>query len=323
MPALHGLQLYLDAASADALAPWLDADSAPSTNPAIAVEVLADPSEPAPIVQEVLLEEAVGWLGRTAHGLAVGNREDAWFTIEQSPPRIRGVLGRRAGSPATRELLLGALVVALRAMGVHGVHAGAVAYRDQALVLVGDSGAGKSTTATALISVGCHYLSDDGLLIRERAADVELLPLFSSFRLTEQSLRCFDALRPYASKSIVEDKWKLDVCSAFPGQQLPHWLGPKTLLFLERAVGQRSSLRPVSPAEAVGLLIAQSNALSLTCHPDPRSHLDLLARLVSVARIAKLELGGEWLSDPSAAARALLEQVHSLPSARERPSGAS
>jgi len=39
------------------------------------------------------------------------------------------------------------------------------------------------------------------------------------------------------------------------------------VLFLGRAAGKSSSLQPLSQAEAVGLLIAQSNALSLECHP--------------------------------------------------------
>jgi hypothetical protein len=313
-PVLHGVRLSLNAASAKALAPWLDSNPALASGPTIEVELLVDASEAAPAVLETFIEEPVGWLGRTASGLVVGNHEQAWFTIEDSPPRIRGVLGR---SEAARELLFAALIVALRSMGVYLVHAAAVSLDDQALVLIGDSGAGKSTTAIALVSAGCSYIGDDGCLIRHCSGDVELLPLWSSFRLTDQSLASFSALRPHSSKLVSDEKWKLNVLAAFPDRHLPHWLGRKTLLFVGRSAQHSSSLQSLSQAEAVGLLIAQSNALSLGCHPNPRAHLDLLARLVSVAHIARLQLGTEWLTDHAGAASRLLEQARSF----SRPGG--
>jgi hypothetical protein len=304
---LYGVRVSLDAASADALAPWLEGspDSADSS-PTVDVEILADKNTAPPAVLDLLLEEPFGWLGRTSTGLVVGNREHAWFAIEGSPARVRGVLGKNESSEATGELLLGALIVALRAIGVYAIHAAALARDDQALVLVGNSGAGKSTTATALVSAGCKFIGDDGFLIRKRSGDVELLPLWSFFRLNDDSLASFGGLKPHSSKRAGDHKWKLDVLAAFPERRLSHWLGRKRVLFLERAAGKNSSLQPLSQAEAVGLLIAQSNALSLECHPDPRGHLDTLARLVSVADVARLELGTEWLSEPVAAANKLL-----------------
>lgn len=304
---MYGVRVSLDAASADVLAPWLEpsGDSAASS-PTIEVRLLADPTTAPPAILNLLLEEPFGWLGRTSQGLVVGNSQCAWFAIEGSPPKVHGVLGESGGTEAARELMLAALVVALRAIGVYAIHAAALADGERAIVLVGDSGAGKSTTAIALVSAGCKFIGDDGFLIRERAGDVELLPLWSYFRLNDDSLASFGTLKPHTSKRADDNKWKLDVLAAFPERHLSHWLGPKTVLFLGRAAGERSCLRPLSQAEAMGLLIAQSHALSLECHPDPRRHLDLLARLVSVAQVARLDLGTEWLSEPGAAANRLL-----------------
>ena len=97
--------------------------------------------------------------------------------------------------------------------------------------------------------------------------------------------------------------------SAFPGQFLGQWLGPTTLLFLARSTQRASTLSPLSLAEATGLLIAQSGALTLECHPNPHQHLDLLARLASRSTFARLELGSEWLEDPSSAAQSLCARV--------------
>ncbi len=306
---LHGVRLSLDSASAGALAPWLDPISDVASGPIVEVEVLTDGTQRAPTVLELFLEEPGGWLGRTSSGLLVGNHEHAWFTIEGSPPKIRGILGF---SEATRELLLGALIVALRSMGVYGIHAAAVCFEEQMLLLVGNSGTGKSTTATALVCAGARYLGDDGCLIRERSGDVELLPIGSSFRLTNHSLASFSALSAHTSKLASEQKWKLDVFAAFPERRLSHWLGRKTLLFLERSGADSSCLQPLSQAEAVGLVIAQSNALSLRCHPNPRGHLDLLARLVTVSRIARLQLGTDFLTDPLGAVDRLVFLARSL-----------
>ena len=322
MPALYGVRVSLNEASAKALAPWLDGSPGLASGPVVPIEVL-EGAQVAPTVLERFIVERAGWLGRSESALVVGNDDGAWFVIDSAPVRVSGVLGRAERGDATRDLLLGALLVALRSLGVYAIHSAAVSFDDQALLLLGDSGAGKSTTATALVTAGCKYLGDDALLLRRNGGDVELLPLWSTFRLTEQSLAAFSSLRAHGQKVAEEEKWRLDVQLAFPNRFLSHWLGHKTVLFLRRSGAAHSVLRAVSKAEAVGLLIAQSSALGLACHPNPREHLDLLAQLAAVANVAQLELGTEWLSDPSGAGHRLLEQTRALWHARELRSEAS
>jgi hypothetical protein len=313
VPVLHGVRLLLDAASAQVLSPWLEEGPGPFNGPTIEIQVRRHETRAAPAIVDMLADERTAWLGRTATGLLVRNHEGSWLAIEGDPPVVRGVLALAGEDGATRDLLLTALLIALCSIGVYALHAAAICIDDDALVLLGGSGAGKSTTATALVSAGCRYLGDDGILIRERSGDVELRALWSSFRLTDQTLSSFRGLRPHVSKLVTDQKWKLDASSAFPDRQLAEWLGPKTLLFLGRSTQRASALLALSQAEAVGFLIAQSNALGLECHPNPRQHLDLLAQLTNRARIARLELGGEWLEDPLGAAGRLLEAVRSFP----------
>ncbi|HET7541982.1 MAG TPA: hypothetical protein VFK05_19050 [Polyangiaceae bacterium] len=195
-----------------------------------------------------------------------------------------------------------------------------MSFDQHALLLIGESGAGKSTTATALVRAGCGYLGDDGVLIRQRPGDVELLPLWSSFRLTDQSLGSFETLRSHSSKLAGEEKWTLNARAAFPDRFLSHWLGRKALLFLGRSGKADSFVQPVAQAEALGLLIAQSRSFSFECDPGARRHLDLLAQLVRVAHSARLQLGTEWLVDPDGSAQRLLERAQSLfraPDARD------
>jgi len=267
-------------------------------------------AEPLPVL-EFLVKEREAWLGRTARGLLIGGVDRAWFSIEGSPAVVRagGLPDHVEPNDKTRALLLVALIAALRTTGVYELHAGVVCGEDSALVLLGESGAGKSTTTAALVSSGYDYLGDDEVLLREVEQSTELLAYWPKFRLTEQVLPSFVALKPHLSPLIANPKWELDAASAFPGRGLSHWRGPCTLLFLSRSAEQSSRLLPIGLSEATGLLIAQSTALGLACHPNPREHLDLLAHFARRARRARLELGREWLLDPIGAAHRLTESL--------------
>lgn len=55
-------------------------------------------------------------------------------------------------------------------------HAGAVAQNEQALVLCGDSGQGKSTLTFGLVAAGCAYLADDHVPLHRNGRDVMAFP---------------------------------------------------------------------------------------------------------------------------------------------------
>jgi hypothetical protein len=312
VPSVHGISLAVDQVTHQTLHPWLDRIDAPPGSPT--VEVRLTRQRTMPKVLDFVIREPNAWLGRTASGLLIGGVGEAWFSIEGAPPIIccGGLRAKLDPSDGERIRLLDALVAALRTIGVHTLHAGVVCTDEAALILLGDSGSGKSTTATALVSDGCHYLGDDEVLLRESAGALELLSFWPAFRLTERVLGAFMWLRSHLSKADTDPKWELRTAEAFPGQQLHSWQGPTVLLFLARSAAECSRLAPITLSEATGLLIAQSTALGLDCHPNPREHLQLLARLAHLARCARLELGREWLSDPIGAARRLKEAVRSL-----------
>ncbi|HEX6062812.1 MAG TPA: hypothetical protein VFZ04_01270 [Longimicrobiales bacterium] len=66
--------------------------------------------------------------------------------------------------------------VALLQKGIESLHASAVAIAGKAIVLVGDSGYGKSTLTAALIQLGAQLITDDLLVLQERAGSYEALP---------------------------------------------------------------------------------------------------------------------------------------------------
>ena len=60
----------------------------------------------------------------------------------------------------------------LRLRGVTTMHASAVCVDGKAIAFVGPQGAGKSTTAAALLSRGCPVITDDVLAMHEHASEV-------------------------------------------------------------------------------------------------------------------------------------------------------
>jgi len=55
-------------------------------------------------------------------------------------------------------------------------HAGCVALNDQALIICGDSGRGKSTLTFGLVAAGCDYLGDDHVPLHRNGKDVVAFP---------------------------------------------------------------------------------------------------------------------------------------------------
>lgn len=279
------------------LDPWLDQAAPPATNPCIAVDLV---DAPLPSGVDVQVREDTAWLGRTPNAVFVGDYGSGWFSVTGTPPAVCGNLSWIDGAPSIR-LLEDALLVALRALGVYGLHAGAVIDADRALVLLGDSGAGKSTTAMALVSAGWSYMGDDHLLLRQHGQRVELLGIAPDFRLTDQTSARFGSLSGHLCRA-PGGKWELDTRSAFPNRHVRSWHGSLNLLFVERREREDSQLTPMSLVDATGRLVAQSPSLGLDTHPNPKQHIALLALLAQTSVLSRLELGYEWLAEPQRAA---------------------
>jgi hypothetical protein len=108
--------------------------------------------------------------------------ESGTVTFERNPGCDDAVLAR-----LFTQYVLAAL---LRQRGLLVLHANAVTAPGGAIVIGGESGAGKSTTTAALLGAGCRMLSDDITVLRAgRAADgaagtVDVLPGLAEVHLT-------------------------------------------------------------------------------------------------------------------------------------------
>ncbi len=258
-------------------------------------------AQPPPLGEPLATLERVA-LHTSSRGFVITDGA-SWVEASSEPLEVRGEL--ELGAPergAAKEVAYTALLVALRALGVYELHAAAVQASGFSIVIIGDSGAGKTTMATALIEAGCGYLGDDRVLLRRRGGALELLSFPVAFRLTETTACAFPRLKLWLRAG--RAKQELDLRGAFPGQHVPLASGPCFVLFPMRA--HETAFVPVPAREALARIMAQSSSLVVPDHPAPERQLAALAALAQSRVTMQARLGPEWLTAPVLAARDLL-----------------
>ncbi len=90
------------------------------------------------------------------------------FDVQLDGNDIHGLLARAAVSTygVFEDMILAALAPLLRRRGYYAIHAFAAAVNERALLLLGDSGAGKTTTGVSLLLSGARLAANDTPLLR-------------------------------------------------------------------------------------------------------------------------------------------------------------
>jgi hypothetical protein len=207
-----------------------------------------------------------------------------------------------------------ALALLLREFGVFDLHAAGVVCNEHALLIVGDAGAGKTTTALSLLASGCHYLGDDRVLLRAVPEGVELLSYPREFHVSAATADAFPTVLAHAGPlEGIGDKRAVDPARLFPQQHRAQWRGPITLLFPQITDAAVTTLRPLPPVEALGHLLGSSALTLVEGVRHGAAHLALLKSVAERARAFDLLLGRDLLASPSATGRAVLDQLGAHP----------
>lgn len=211
--------------------------------------------------------------GRTGAAFSFGaDAADLWWqTVGAFRVHRGGDIEVDAGAGVGDDLLafplLGpVLALALHLRGIFVLHASAVALPDRAGVgrpgigLLGDKGAGKSTTAAALLAAGGRLLTDDLLAIEEPAGPVpRILPGWGQVKLAPEAERRFagagSVSRPQAHEAI--DKARILVADRFADAAAPL---ARLYLLTRDATAERARIEPCGPGEALPLLLAHAYA---------------------------------------------------------------
>lgn len=177
----------------------------------------------------------------------------------------------------------------LAQQGSFVVHAGAVRTLDGAIMLMGNSGRGKSTLATSFDHAGFALLGDDAMIVSSLDAAPRVCPVYPSLRLNPDSI---DALIPGTVTAGPArqhaTKQRIDVAV---DRQSEDWPLPILAIFSIAAAGsdEQIGLRRLTVAEACMFLVESSFALDPTDREKARCRLEdasALARQVPAYEIA-------------------------------------
>lgn len=309
---IHGVRVSVrtsDAAACDAIAELLRAYLDASADAAIGRR--AD-------ITVTLTAAAVDFLPRAStepplisYGPVSGHRAGSGITLTDGWSQLQvDAQGRRIDGVTHREslrlpyvfaavLFNLALQLALRQHGLYYTHAAAVGDPDRPLLLVGNSGAGKTTLALALVRSGLPYLCDDALFLCAPQDQPRVLPFRRPVHLDRGTLALMPwlvdrATGPFERGSRL--RWDLDPYTTFPGRVVEGAGAPGMIVLLRRgAVGV--GLEPLDATAALQGLLPQSGLVMLG-GPACRPHLKVLAKVVRSSANYALSAGGGPGTDP-------------------------
>ncbi len=184
-----------------------------------------------------------------------------------------------------RPSVLGPLMSALlQQRGFLVLHASAVLFQEQAIAFIGQSGAGKSTTASAFVKYGCPLVTDDVLAIRFHDAQPWVTPSYPVIKLLPDAV---DALghQPFQLPLLNKTSSKrLQTVADFPGATAY----PLAKVYI-LAVGDRHEIMALSSTQALFSLISNSRTLNTLLDASAqKTHFQQCAKMVQSIPINRL-----------------------------------
>ena len=192
---------------------------------------------------------------------------------------------------ATSYLLGVVLGFILRLQDVVCLHASAVALNHYSIAFAGDSGAGKSTIASALMNNGFKLITEDILPLNSVGDSFLSIPGYPHLRLFADAFQKLDNLTN--DSSLISDTWDKHFVDLTKTENsfITHPVPLKTIYILDWEYSdslQSPSIKKVHPTHAVPLLASQSWAntlLSISHKKNEFIFLSQLATEVDVKRI--------------------------------------
>lgn len=177
-------------------------------------------------------------------------------------------------------------------LGRHGgcfAHASCVGKDGRALLLAGPGGSGKSTTALLCAEQGWNYYADDYSLLELKGSEVLAHPFYNTAKLTSSSLGFFTGWMPHHQGS--DENGEKSIMSVHERRPsvLQGGVAKVGMLLFPTVEGaherQHLELEPISPGEALRLLIPSSLLQVPTCGPSSFARLVTLVRQLPSMRL--------------------------------------
>lgn len=176
--------------------------------------------------------------------------------------------------------------------GLHWVHGGAVGLTDSGALLVGLSGAGKSSTALACLNSSLSYAGDDHCLVGFDPSPV-VYSLYSSAKLHPHDFVTFPWLRPLVSNpGVIEGGKMMGKALCFAHEGFPERMTsgfPLKAMLLPRVSGRRDT--EVRPAPGMDGLRVIAPEIAMKWPSQARTALATLGRLFRTVPSYYLDVG--------------------------------
>jgi hypothetical protein len=180
----------------------------------------------------------------------------------------------------------------LKRRGLYMVHAAGLGISGKGLLIAGQSGAGKTTLALALLRAGFDFLADDTVFLTGGMNDLRILAFPDEADVTSQTLGFFPELHWLTHSPKPTERAKHALCSIDAYGVTPCWYcAPEVIIFPQPTGLPQSVITRMPKSEALMELVC--NVL----RTEPRSsqaHLDALAGLVKHSRCFRLQTGRDF-----------------------------
>lgn len=178
--------------------------------------------------------------------------------------------------------------VVLRMRGVICLHASAVTCGDGAVAFVGEPGAGKSTTAAAMVQRGHALLADDIVAITERGGEYRAVPAYPMIGLWPESVEALYGRADAAPASSENDEKRRLSLNA--GQYASRTVPLSAIFILEER--QQDSPGPcvesMTAQQALMSVVANAYANTLPAEEQRAREFAFLGRLVNSTPVKRL-----------------------------------
>lgn len=193
--------------------------------------------------------------------------------------------GLAAASPGILRLVLLGPVIAilLQLRGLLVLHGSATEVDGRAAVFVGDTEAGKSTTAAALVRGGATLLVDDVVAIDQAGASPRVLPGAPYLRLMPESLLALGADPADLPRLRLDHEKRLQEHHGRAGESTVP-LGAVYVL----AVAPGVEVEPIASADALAELLRHSYCADLLPRRGVAAHFSRCAALAAAAPVRRL-----------------------------------
>ena len=195
------------------------------------------------------------------------------------------------------DVTLVALQVLLRTHGAYMVHASGVANANGAMLFVGGSGSGKTTTCLNLLLNGWQMLANDVVIIKRDGEQIMAWPVPDTITLRPKTDTLLPKLRPF-----IDDPYRVDGVT-LPTNMLPthqlvqgNWSPPtpvRAICFPTIVPQTSTSTRPQIRAISLALLMQES--IDRWDQAALNGHSDMLQAVCQQAACFALQLGNDML----------------------------